>query len=306
MKPKIKGVEEYIDEEQGGQSYIDLIQSFGGKKQKSRLKSALGNRITDQEVKTKVQIEQLLKEKFKGQEDTNPPRKDLPPYDQNATTCSKAYNIKKIIPNLLWPELLTQVLELNIKTKSDLDALTLSDEYPESVSPLFSEISIKADENKKNKMISVLLFQSYLIRFYKTFKNNMRGTIGYISSRLNIPKNITFNLLKLFTYRMEISERNFKYTMDKTNKVKLINYIIVVALVLSGYILDLTPLVADLSMNVEKILIFARSIGCQISKKTKKPKKNSGDLVEVRYFAKLLVPLEFPEFNKKSSGRRDK
>lgn len=153
-----------------------------------------------------------------------------------------------------------------------------------------------------NKMCLVV-YLAYMIDFYNS-RFPLRKSAAVFSEEKGIPLVVVRHFLKLFT---DISEGNNGYPtyfQSKTMKDKLSLYVIVVALTVNDFSLDLTEVGADLKRSTVQIQSYARQLGCIVEKVKAEAAVYGGASKKQINRAVLSVPLHFPLPKRGGPARR--
>lgn len=93
--------------------------------------------------------------------------------------------------------------------------------------------------------VAYIVYISYLIDLYSTHFP-IRKSAAMLSEEKDMPLVLTRHLLKLFTESTQNEQGHMTYLQPKTLKDKLVLYLLVVALTVNDFSLDLTEVAADL------------------------------------------------------------
>ncbi|GMF34727.1 unnamed protein product [Phytophthora lilii] len=156
-----------------------------------------------------------------------------------------------------------------------------------------------------NKMCLVV-YLAYMIDFYNS-RFPLRKSAAVFSEEKGIPLVIVRHFLKLFTDISEGANGLPSYFQSKAMKDKLSMYLIVVALTINGFTLDLTEVGADLKRTPIQIQSYARQLGCLVEKaKADTAIYGSSSVASKKNIlrAVLSVPLHFPTPKRGGPARR--
>lgn len=142
------------------------------------------------------------------------------------------------------------------------------------------------------KKIGYIFYLHYLILLFRQ-RFPVRKSPTEFSTSLNIPPIVLQQLLAVFS---DANHQNGRlvFTQSKTLKDKLLIYILMMALVIRNYTLDLQELAQDLKRSPATLGPYCRELGCRMDRVKTGPTKC--------FRAVLAVPLRFPA--PKSGGKR--
>ncbi|KAJ8544392.1 hypothetical protein ON010_g11874 [Phytophthora cinnamomi] len=157
-----------------------------------------------------------------------------------------------------------------------------------------------------NKMCLVV-YLAYMIDFYNSHFP-LRKSAAAFSEEKGIPLVVVRHFLKLFT---DISEGNNGYPtyfQSKAKKDKLCLYLMVVALTLNGFTLDLTEISSDLKRSPLQMQTYAKQLGCivEMAKAEAAIYGSASSVASKKNIlrAVLSVPLHFPMPKRGGPARR--
>eukprot|EP00644_Phytophthora_capsici_P009112 jgi/Phyca11/526040/estExt2_fgenesh1_pm.C_PHYCAscaffold_60129 len=259
----------------------DLVEVFGSKKSKRMQKNREENIVDLEHISGATSISQTLKKKITAaqrkleeeQAQDGSYTKEaaalaatrnalLPPVDIDAPTPDRIYDLTKFMDNAVMDS-------LTIMAEEVIEALQTTSvaEYSASLNlaslPTRLMLSLPAPYDV-NKMC-LIVYLAYMIDFYNA-RFPISKSAAVFSEEKGIPLVVVRHFLKLFT---DISEGNNgypKYFQSKALKDKLSLYIIVVALTVNGFTLDLTEVGNDLKKSPVFIQSYARQLGCIVEK----------------------------------------
>ncbi|KAK1942930.1 DNA-directed RNA polymerase I subunit RPA49 [Phytophthora citrophthora] len=286
MQQAIKNSSENVDDNRGeDKSFMeqrrDLVEVFGSKKSKRMQKNREENIVDLEHISGATSISQTLKKKVSAakrkleeeQAQDGHYTKEaaalaatrnalLPPVDIDAPTPDRIYDLTKFMDS-------TVMDSLTIMAEEVIEALQTTSvaEYSASLNlaslPTRLMLSLPAPYDV-NKMC-LIVYLAYMIDFYNS-RFPIRKSAAVFSEEKGIPLVVVRHFLKLFT---DISEDNNGYPLyfqSKALKDKLSLYIIVVALTVNGFTLDLTEVGNDLKKSPVFIQSYARQLGCLVEK----------------------------------------
>ncbi|KAG7379473.1 DNA-directed RNA polymerase I subunit RPA49 [Phytophthora pseudosyringae] len=327
MQQAIKNSAENVDDNRGeDKSFMeqrrDLVEVFGSKKSKRMQKNREENIVDLEHISGAASVSQTLQKKISAAkrkleeeraQDGSYTKEGaalaatrnalLPPCDVDAPTPDRVYDLTKFMDHAVMDS-------LTIMAEEVIEALQTSSvaEYAASLSlaslptRLMLSLSAPYDVNK----MCLVVYLAYMIDFYNS-RFPMRKSAAVFSEEKGIPLVVVRHFLKLFT---DISEGNGypTYFQSKAMKDKLSLFIIVVALTVNGFTLDLTEVGNDLKRSSVHIQSYARQLGC-IVEKTKPDAAIYGGASSLAskkqiYRAVLSVPLHFPRPKRGGPARR--
>ena len=131
--------------------------------------------------------------------------------------------------------------------------------------------------------------------------------LSEMSHRMGVPEGVLPFLLQTFTAKQTISEERHRFVMNSNHKIKLLNYVFVCHLVLSGYTMKLSELMRELQMDIRTTRMHAIKVGCTVHGGGKTPQRNSTDF-EGDAFAvpEMTASLNLPFSVAEMTGRRER
>ncbi|KAF1778870.1 hypothetical protein JG687_00015660 [Phytophthora cactorum] len=328
MQQAIKNASENVDDNRGDdKSFMeqrrDLVEVFGSKKSKRMQKNREENIVDLENISGAASVSQTLQKKISAaQRKLEEERAQdggytkegaalaatrnalLPPCDIDAPTPDHVYDLTKFMDNAVMDS-------LTIMAEEVIQALQTTSvaEYAASLKlaslPTRLMLSLPAPYDV-NKMCLVV-YLAYMIDFYNS-RFPLRKSAAVFSEEKGIPLVIVRHFLKLFT---DISEGNNgypSYFQSKAMKDKLSLHLIVVALTVNGFTLDLTEVGNDLKRSSIHIQAYARQLGCIVEKAKADSAVYGGaaSLASKKQIqrAVLSVPLHFPLPKRGGPARR--
>lgn len=144
------------------------------------------------------------------------------------------------------------------------------------------------------------VFLDYMIRFHLLPKI-IKSSVETISKENNIDSFFVNLLLEKFSDHSFHLEGRAKNVKTPTLQLKIIYHIIILALILNKYKLDITRLAKSMKMDIKQVQSYAKEIGCKLTEvKKEKNKKGSaqpGSIIEL--IAPLKLNLEHNKYNNK-------
>jgi len=237
-----------------------LIESFGTKKTKQRLKTAKNREIDDSAIAAKEKIAKGIKaetETHANDELVESQRDHLPPFNLAAVEQADIYPLSQLITEELRDELDIRFL-LKCYKKPKL-VRKLADTWERFSIGLLDNLS--AEEPDKLRGAAYL---NALLRFYKKSRvitlrpEQWPEFIAYAATSESVV------LLILHTFYQETKTKTgVKYQRTKTQTDKLISYILVLVLSCSDFVVDPSKLAELLKLPQTKVVTYLRSVGCR-------------------------------------------
>ncbi|KAL7689794.1 putative RNA polymerase I associated factor, A49 [Plasmopara halstedii] len=317
MQQAIKNTSENIDDDRKENLSLmdqrrELVEVFGSKKSKRLQKNREENLVNLDNVSGATSVSQTLQKKIVAAKlkldeeralDGTYSKEEaalavtrnvlLPPCDVDAPTPDRVYDLTKFMDSDVMDSLTTmseEVLEALQTTSvaeyaAQLNMATLP-------TRLLQSLPVPYDINK----VCLIVYMAYLIDFASS-RFPLRKSAANFSEEKEIPLVIVRHFLKLFT---EVNEGNNgypTYLQSKAMKDKLSLHLLVVALTVNGFTLDLTEVGNDLKKSAVQIQAYARQLGCMVEKvkvdSTVYGSTGSSSKKQIQR-AVLSVPLRFP------------
>uniref|UniRef100_K3WFG6 DNA-directed RNA polymerase I subunit RPA49 n=1 Tax=Globisporangium ultimum (strain ATCC 200006 / CBS 805.95 / DAOM BR144) TaxID=431595 RepID=K3WFG6_GLOUD len=328
MQQSVKGASENVDENKGeSKSFMeqrrDLVEVFGSKKSKRMQKSREENIVNIQNISGAVSVADTLQKKIdKAQKKLDEERaRDgkysvenaalvstrnaiLPPIDVDAATPDRVYNLRKFLD--------THVMEsLQFKATELIEALqtTSVGDYTSTnnIGALATRLLLSLPTPYDTTKVAYIVYISYLLQFYNQHFP-VRKSATMLSEEKDIPLVVVRHLLKLFTESAQSDNGYMTYLQPKTLKDKLILYMIVVAISVNNFSLDLTEIMADLKKSAATLTTYCRQLGCTVDKaKAENAVYGASSLASKNkqvFRAVLALPLQFPQPKRAVGPRR--
>ncbi|GAB9472182.1 hypothetical protein Gpo141_00009367 [Globisporangium polare] len=319
MQQTVKGASDNVDENKGeSKSFMeqrrDLVEVFGSKKSKRMQKSREENLVNVQNISGAASVTQTLQKKIeKAQKTLDEERaRDakfssenaalaatrnaiLPPLDLDAATPDRVYNLRKFID--------AHVMEsLEIKARELIETLATSSvaDYAASngLSALATRLLLSLPTPYDVTRVAYIVYVSYLVQFHD-LHFPLRKSAAMLSEEKDIPLVVLRHLLALYTESTQGETGYMTYLQPKTHKDKLILYLLVVALTVNGFSLDLTEVTADLKKSALAITTYCRQLGCSVDKAKAENAVYGGASLASKgkqvVRAVLALPLQFPQ-----------
>ncbi|GMF58543.1 unnamed protein product [Phytophthora fragariaefolia] len=328
MQQAIKNASENVDDNRGeDKSYMeqrrDLVEVFGSKKSKRMQKSREENIVNLENISGAASVTQALQKKITAAQRKLEEERArdgsyskeaaalaatrnelLPPCDIDAPTPDRVYDLSKFMDSRVMDS-------LTIMAEEVIEALqsTSVAEYSASLNlaalptRLMLTLSAPYDVNK----MSLIVYLAYMIDFSKS-RFPLNKSAAAFSEEKGIPLVIVRHFLKLFTDISEGKNGYPTYLQSKAMKDKLCMYLLVVALTVNGFTLDLTEVGVDLKRSPIQIQAYARQVGCHVehAKAETAVYSRSASVASKKNIlrAVLTVPLNFPIVKRGGPARR--
>lgn len=286
MQQAIKNASETVDDahevdKSSMEQRRELVEVFGSKKSKRMQKTREENLVNLDNISGAASVSQTLQKKisaakrkleeervqdgsFSKEEAALAATRNvlLPPCDVDAPTPDRVYDLTKFMDHAVMDS-------LTIMAEEVLEALQTTSvaEYAASLdlatlpTRLLLSLSVPYDTNK----VCLIVYVAYLIDFANS-RFPLRKSAAMFSEEKGIPLVITRHFLNLFTDMIESENGYPSYLQSKAMKDKLSLYLIVVALTVNGFVLDLTEVGTDLKKSSIQVQAYARQLGCIVEK----------------------------------------
>lgn len=283
-----------------------LGEAFGTKKAKKALQSLEKNRIdADKLASMETSIIDSVKtttenlpslETIKDQQSTERP---IPPYNSDATDVKEVYPLEGLIPKREYDSLRLAPILNERDPKMRLEMFPYKNSF--FVSTRLEQLGQQHGDHTQK--IHLLYYMSILLGL---FENRRVSTKMDLAKKLgNLPEVIVSGLLDRFTVAKagavgKTKERNF--AIDPLSETRLLSYILVLALQIDNYIVEVPPLARELSIKPAKLVELFRSVGCSIKPPTKVQAEVLGlsqYMLSTYKLAVLSAPLKLPEVAKR-------
>ncbi|TDH68098.1 hypothetical protein CCR75_007586 [Bremia lactucae] len=328
MQQAIKNMSEEIDDNRGSDKTAiekrrDLIEAFGSKKSKRMQKNREENMLNLKNISGAASISQTLQTKMaaakqklaeKQAQDRSYTKEGaalaatrnalLPPCDIDAPTPDRVYDLSKFLTDDVMDS-------LTIMAEEVVEALQTTSvaEYAASLNlaSLPTRLMLSMPTPYDVNTMCLVVYLAYMIDFYSS-RFPLRKTAEVFSEEKGIPLSIVRHFFKLFTDMSEDNNGYPTYLQSKMMKDKLSLHLLVVALTVNGFALDLAEVGNDLKRSPVHIQAYARQLGCLVEKlKTDAGVyAGAGSLASKKptLRAVLSVPLHFPQPKRGNPSRR--
>ncbi|OQS03428.1 hypothetical protein THRCLA_04263 [Thraustotheca clavata] len=331
LQQSIRGFKERIDENiQKDKSYVErnaeLVNVFGSKVSKRMVKSREENKIDTSNITSASAITQALTQKAQANAEelaakrANDPKYTpdsgamnstraaiLPPCNVDALTPDKVYAIDKFLFSDVMDSLLMKADEfIGLLETCPLNEFLDKNKVPAAA--YIRQVMTTLPKPFDRKKVALMLYVMYLVQFYHS-RYPMHATPAGISENLNIPHVIVTQILDTFTECVVNDHGRTSYSQSKVLKDKLMLYMLVVAMTVNNFSLDLTALASDLKRASSNLAQYARQVGCRtdsIKAESGLYQKSSAikDKKSMAIRAVLSLPLVFPTAKKGGPTRR--
>ncbi|CAH0515641.1 unnamed protein product [Peronospora belbahrii] len=324
MQQAIKNLSEKVDDNRGEQKTCmeqrrDLVEVFGSKKSKRMQKNRQENVVDLENISGASSVTQTLKKKISAAQRKRDDERAqdgrysnetialaatrnalLPPCDVDAPTPEHVYDLTRFMDS-------TVMDSLTVMAEEVIEALQTTSvaEYAARLNlaslptRLLMSLPVPYDVNK----MCLVVYVAFMIDFYNT-RFPLRKSAPAFSEEKGIPLVVVRHFLKLFT---DVSEGNNGYPtyfQSKAMKDKLCLYLLVIALTVNGFTLDLTEVSSDLKRSAIQIQAYARQLGCIVEKVKAEATTYGGASKKQINRAVLSVPLHFPHPKRGGPARR--
>ncbi|RLN51232.1 hypothetical protein BBJ28_00012378 [Nothophytophthora sp. Chile5] len=338
MQQTVKGSTDNVDENRGeGKSFMeqrrDLVEVFGSKKSKRMQKNREENVVDLEHISGAASVTETLKKKI-----TSAKRKMeeerardasysseaaalavtrntiLPPCDIDAPTPEHVYNLRKCasLSLSLFCFMDAMVMDsLTIQAEEMIEALhtTSAADYAANwnMAALPTRLLLSLPTPYDVSKMGLVLYISYMLEIFNA-RFPLRKSAAMFSEEKEIPLVIVRHLLALFTDSTQSDNGYLTYLMPKPKKDKLVLYLLVVALTVNGFSLDLTEVASDLKRSAATLTTYCRRLGCLVEKAKAETAVYGGasSLSSKKQVHRvvLAVPLHFPPPKRGAGPRR--
>ncbi|KAJ3351711.1 DNA-directed RNA polymerase I subunit rpa49 [Entophlyctis luteolus] len=268
-----------------------LGEMFGTIKKKKAISAMERNKVkieslasAEQVIKTMIDEAEVLLPSQEAVQNEIEEGRLIPPFDINATTPSKVYNLDSIMsPSEL--ETIEVDFLLNVQYKEDLQS-EINQVYPSAwvFDKIFQALQFKADKLVVKKVVYILFMMKFL-----TLRDNALNKPHPLPHYVD--NHIQSSLLQKFT-NSQIDNGVARYSFPDRLKDKLKAYILCACLILDDFRCDTTILAKDLNVSNSSVTTTFRELGCKIETKMK-----------TNNIAILTTPLTFPPPKVKKSRK---
>ncbi|RLN86132.1 hypothetical protein BBJ28_00005160 [Nothophytophthora sp. Chile5] len=328
MQQTVKGSTDNVDENRGeGKSFMeqrrDLVEVFGSKKSKRMQKNREENVVDLEHISGAASVTETLKKKI-----TSAKRKMeeerardasysseaaalavtrntiLPPCDVDAPTPEHVYNLRKFMDAMVMDSLTIQAEEM-IEALHTTSAADYAANWNMAALPTRLLLSLPTPYDVSK--VGLVLYISYMLEIFNA-RFPLRKSAAMFSEEKEIPLVIVRHMLALFTDSTQSDNGYLTYLMPKPKKDKLVLYLLVVALTVNGFSLDLTEVASDLKRSAATLTTYCRQLGCLVEKAKADTAVYGGasSLSSKKQVHRvvLAVPLHFPPPKRGAGPRR--
>ncbi|KAI9910687.1 hypothetical protein PsorP6_010987 [Peronosclerospora sorghi] len=224
----------------------------------------------------------------------------VPPCDMDAPTPDQVYDVCKFIDGAVMESLTLMAHEV----LEELQTTSVA-EYAARVNlaslPTRLLLALAAPYNVRK--VCLIVYVTYLLEF-TTVRFPLRKSAESVSDDKSIPLVIVRHFLDLFTDVTDGTHGARTYFQSKAKKDKLCLHLMVVALTISDFSVDLGALAHDLKKSVVQVQAYARQLGCVVEK-VKAEATGYGEASKKHvHRAVLAVPLHLPLPKRRAASRR--
>ena len=251
-----------------GMEHREMItQEIGTKKGKKILQQMKNKVIKEDTIHSAPEIKELMAQKAEEmqkdiemnttsyfQKEYERKKEILPDFNLSAKSAGKIYSLDSIIPPSETQFINTAMLEnekfINQYTKNLKQSQT------------WEGSSQEASEHKKK----LLFYLNCLLTFFKIKRIEL--PLQEIASSSRTPLEIAKSIVQRFYEPTKKSGESEEVAFIRTKKLdtKLTCYIIILVLMIDGFKTNLSPLMATLRIDEDRISLLARELGCTINK----------------------------------------
>ncbi|OWF46596.1 DNA-directed RNA polymerase I subunit RPA49-like [Mizuhopecten yessoensis] len=304
MLPKLPGDnQEESQKEDLSLSYAEkndfLTEAFGSKKKQKAMENRLMNRSAAKSMETIMESaskQALSQRSHEPRHQVEDQTDGIPPCNKEAASRTEVYSLHNIISPGEMEALTTPAQVFFDSAYEQVKQWKEQKTYPEYVTSHLMTMPLA--ESERWKMSKCLMYLHYLI----TLNNLNTHTLGQKTPLpVEWPGAVIEQLLKKFTMKVESGGR-IRRCRPARLKDKTISYILVLCLMIDEYEVEVTELMMDLKLSLERIQNHFRALGCTFT--SKKGVTMVGRPLSIN-FASLNVPLTFPDpsARKKKKGR---
>ncbi|RHZ09191.1 hypothetical protein DYB26_012507, partial [Aphanomyces astaci] len=150
--------------------------------------------------------------------------------------------------------------------------------------------------------VALMLYVMYLVQFYHA-RFPLQSNAAALSETMNVPHLVVKQILDTFADATVNSYGKTSYSQSKVLKDKLLVYLVVVALTIGGFSLDVSAIAIDLKRAPANIIGYTKQVGCRVDK-VKTEATGLGGKKSEGFRAILTLPLQFPSLKKGGPSRR--
>lgn len=302
LKPKIQATTTTTDKN-ADMKYRDkldnLIEAFGSAKQKRGLSARKKNEKVHDTMSDKVKkvVEGVLERKPEIAQTPLAPAVDsienevLPPRNLEAVNVNDIFHLDDIISYRMFQKILPHAQELLDFKAADIETWRNDKTYSNL---LLDHLACLPEVGQERERKAVYLIY---LDCMMTFSQLKYSDIKKGKEIKNIPADIVGFLFNDFT---EENNQNGQRFISKKIKDKLLCYILILALIIDGFQLNCRTLMKDLKIGLARIVKMLRFIGCSVSTKGTRKRKESGEPSDPEVVAVLNLPKD-----KKSSTSKE-
>ncbi|XP_060064818.1 DNA-directed RNA polymerase I subunit RPA49-like [Ylistrum balloti] len=274
-----------------------LTEAFGSKKKQKAMENRLRNKSAAKSMETIM--DSAAKQALSQQSQVARPQVEdqtdgIPPCNKEATSPREVYRLHDIISPSEMEALNAPARLFFDSTYDQVRQWKEQQTYPAYITNHL--MTMPLSEAERWKRSKCLMYLHYLI----TLNNLNTRTIGLkVPLPVEWPGVVIEQLLKRFTMKIDSGGR-IRRCRPARLKDKNISYILVLCLMIDEYELELTVLMKDLKLSLERIQNHFRALGCTLT--SRKVKTDMGPSLSVTS-AILNLPLTFPDPSARSKKR---
>jgi len=286
-----------------------LVQTFGNKQAKRRSKamsetSLINGEIADEMgsvIRDAISLKALEVDEERTplleniQQESSSSFSDCPPFEKDAQSPGMVYNFNHIFsPEAISSLPIDELIPLLDKPKK-IQFFLLKQNLPVFLMNIWNGSyfrEIKSRE-KQLEIASITLCLGYLIVFSR--RKRITKTQQALVHELNMPVPLLVEFCRLFT-QVQLQESRKSFVITDELRTKLVNYMLVLALLANGGSIALDPIAKELHLKRNRAVLHFRRVGCvilkennDIGRRDEAIKKDNTETVSIRV-AKLKGP----------------
>ncbi|KAL7749314.1 DNA-directed RNA polymerase I subunit rpa49 [Sorochytrium milnesiophthora] len=306
----IKGAQDrtavVVDKSKYLQSKNALGETFGTKKIKTQIRAIEKNRInsgalgdassTIQESVDSVAANMPTAEQMAHDVLADQP---LPPYNTETKVVADIYPINKLILHSELSALEPVVTAIAALTNPNL----LTDMLGQNIEPyVFRHLSTVLTSEKRSQKtphIQKLVYIHFLLALYNMTQSRKLKPETLSTTIPGMPAALALDLLRKFCGRIDTGAGLHHYIIDKQHKARVLNWVLVLALHLEQFQVDVNQIATELKLQHNKMAQYFRALGCKVepvgaSETSGLSAIESGAGSRVKMVAMLHAPLSLP------------
>ncbi|ETW09610.1 hypothetical protein H310_00147 [Aphanomyces invadans] len=325
MQQSVKSFRENVDDNtQDSVSYSEcqknLVDVFGSKASKRIVRSREENKIQVENIRGASSITQTFSEKVQENSDLLAAKRAadpkfsadgfamdatrlamLPPCKLDALTPDGVYDISKFLSNDVMESLLMKADEfISVLSTSALSEFLAQNDV--AAANYITQVMTSMGKPYDRENVALMLYVMYLVQFFQA-RYPLQASAASLSETMNVPHLVVKQILGTFAEATVNSYGKTSYAQSKVLKDKLLLYLLVVALTIGGFSLDVSAIAADLKRAPSNIIGYTKQVGCRVDK-VKTDSSGLGGKKSESFRAILTLPLQFPSLKKGGPSRR--